>query len=149
MIRAIGVCPQGVLELNIDVQGDGYVVVIFHPMRAIYGNMNTVSRVQFVGGCATLKLRFVDWCIVVDCPEPFDFFFRKNLSIGAIEYMNCLCSLYLKQETAFAVDMVCRNALGRCYEDKGIFAHDLRIQVIADSCLDFLPTGAEKVFVDG
>src|ERR1700744_4102270 len=91
VVGAIGIGTKRVFELDVDIQGDGYVVVIFYPMWTVHRNMNTVPGAQLIGGCATLKLWFVRWRIVVDCPESLDFLFGKNFAICAIEDVDCLC----------------------------------------------------------
>jgi len=148
VVCTVRIGAKRVSKLNVDIEGDGDVVIVFHPMRTIHGNMNTISSAQCIGCSAALKLGLVLWGIVVNGPKPFDLFFRKNLSICAVEDVDRLRSFDLQQETAFAIDMIRRDTFWRGNEDERIFTFDLGFQVLADLPFDLLPANAEKALVD-
>src|ERR1700733_13926135 len=122
MVCAVRICAKRVLELYVYIERDRYVVVIFNPVRAVHGNMNPSAGAQFIRSCAALKLWFVNWRIVINCPKAFDFFFRKDITICAIKDVNSLRSFDLQQKTAFTIDVVGRDTFWRSDEDKSVFA---------------------------
>src|ERR1700733_2934299 len=127
VVCAIGIRPKSVSKLNVDIERNRDIVVVLDPVGTIYWNMYAVSRAQFIGSSAGLKLRLVDRRIVIHCPKALNLLFRKNLAIGAIKDGNCLCSLDLEQEAAFTIDVIGCNALGRGDEDESIFAKNSRL----------------------
>src|ERR1700722_20277993 len=127
VICAIGIRPKSVSKLNVDIGRNRDVVVVLETVGTIYWNMHAVSGAHYIGSSAGLKLRLVDRRIVIHCPKTLTLLFRKNLAIGTIKDVNCLCSFDLEQEAAFTIDVIGCNAFRRGDEDESIFAKNSRL----------------------